>query len=388
MASREDGGDYSRRDGRSIAPGSVPSSRTIWARCRSCTDIAASIAGYRGSRSMTPAHDLARRGCRPSGCVTVCEHPFLLPHAGARAPYACPRPTKSSRASAATPATWPSTRTAPPSPSSAPDSLRLEVGYMLQSSGADGRLDDQTATLQIAAFSTTSAASLSVSRRHGLDIRRSDAVAHAIPYAPSRGAYFGGACRHALFGLRRSSRPSFDHSTPHHVHRPSRRSRGARRATASAAACRPHHHERPHLYGGRVAPARRSDGGARRKGGVRRFDESRARAAGGSTRVVDLGGRTVIPGMVDAHGHVSNLGLALRIVDLTGTTSYDDVIARVAERAKSAPQGRGSRGAGGTRTIGGTPRSPRTTSSRPRCRITRCTSRASMGTPGSRTPPP
>jgi len=60
---------------------------------------------------------------------------------------------------------------------------------------------------------------------------------------------------------------------------------------------------------------------------------------GGSTRVVDLGGRTVIPGMVDAHGHVSNLGLALRIVDLTGTTSYDDVIARVGERAKSAPAG-------------------------------------------------
>jgi len=33
-------------------------------------------------------------------------------------------------------------------------SLRLEVGYMLQSSGADGRLDEQNHTLQIAAFST------------------------------------------------------------------------------------------------------------------------------------------------------------------------------------------------------------------------------------------
>src|SRR5678815_3532116 len=55
---------------------------------------------------------------------------------------------------------------------------------------------------------------------------------------------------------------------------------------------------------------------------------------GPSTRVIDLGGKTVIPGMVDAHGHVDNLGLALRTVDLTGTSSYDEVIARVAARAK------------------------------------------------------
>ena len=60
---------------------------------------------------------------------------------------------------------------------------------------------------------------------------------------------------------------------------------------------------------------------------------------GASTRVLDLGGKTVIPGMVDAHGHVDNLGLALRIVDLTGTTSYDEVIARVVERAKKTPAG-------------------------------------------------
>ena len=60
---------------------------------------------------------------------------------------------------------------------------------------------------------------------------------------------------------------------------------------------------------------------------------------GASTRVIDLGGKTVIPGMVDAHGHVDNLGLALRIVDLTGTTSYDEVIARVVARAKKTQPG-------------------------------------------------
>ena len=57
------------------------------------------------------------------------------------------------------------------------------------------------------------------------------------------------------------------------------------------------------------------------------------------TKVVDLGGRTVIPGMVDAHGHVSGLGDALHIVDLTGTASYDEVVARVAERARKVPKG-------------------------------------------------
>jgi predicted amidohydrolase YtcJ len=60
---------------------------------------------------------------------------------------------------------------------------------------------------------------------------------------------------------------------------------------------------------------------------------------GGSTKIVDLKGRTVIPGMTDAHGHVAGLGDALHIVDLTGTTSYDEVIARVVERAKKTPKG-------------------------------------------------
>ena len=78
------------------------------------------------------------------------------------------------------------------------------------------------------------------------------------------------------------------------------------------------------------------------RGGKVQFVGS-ARAAqalkGPSTRVIDLGGRTVIPGMVDAHGHVDNLGLALRTVDLTGTSSYDEVIARVTERAKTMRPG-------------------------------------------------
>ena len=60
---------------------------------------------------------------------------------------------------------------------------------------------------------------------------------------------------------------------------------------------------------------------------------------GSATRVVDLGGRTVIPGMVDAHAHLLGLGQSLRTVNLVGTRSYDEVIARVIARAKDTPAG-------------------------------------------------
>ncbi len=61
--------------------------------------------------------------------------------------------------------------------------------------------------------------------------------------------------------------------------------------------------------------------------------------AGATTRVVDLGGRTVIPGMVDAHAHYSGLAQTLRTVDLVGVTSYEELIRRVAERAATLPKG-------------------------------------------------
>ena len=60
---------------------------------------------------------------------------------------------------------------------------------------------------------------------------------------------------------------------------------------------------------------------------------------GATTRVVDMGGRTIIPGMVDAHAHLLGLGQSLRNVDLVGTKSLDEVIARVVERGKGQPAG-------------------------------------------------
>jgi predicted amidohydrolase YtcJ len=68
--------------------------------------------------------------------------------------------------------------------------------------------------------------------------------------------------------------------------------------------------------------------------------------AGPRTERLDLAGKTVIAGMVDAHAHLLGLGQALRTVDLVGTRSYEEVVARVAERARSARPGEWIRGRG------------------------------------------
>ncbi|MGV8944320.1 MAG: hypothetical protein ACOH1S_09515, partial [Thermomonas sp.] len=43
---------------------------------------------------------------------------------------------------------------------------------------------------------------------------------------------------------------------------------------------------------------------------------------------IDGGDATVIPGLIDAHGHVMGLGLALMQANLVDTTSKADVLAR------------------------------------------------------------
>jgi predicted amidohydrolase YtcJ len=53
-------------------------------------------------------------------------------------------------------------------------------------------------------------------------------------------------------------------------------------------------------------------------------------------KIVDIGGATILPGLTDAHGHLYGLGLSLDTVNVIGTSSYDEVIARVKARAERA----------------------------------------------------
>ncbi|MGH7589579.1 MAG: amidohydrolase [Gemmatimonadota bacterium] len=63
------------------------------------------------------------------------------------------------------------------------------------------------------------------------------------------------------------------------------------------------------------------------------------RYRGPETSVIDLEGRAVVPGLIDAHAHVMNLGKFLRTVDLIGTTGVEEIAARVREAAADRPAG-------------------------------------------------
>jgi predicted amidohydrolase YtcJ len=68
--------------------------------------------------------------------------------------------------------------------------------------------------------------------------------------------------------------------------------------------------------------------------------------SGPSTQVIDLHGATVVPGIVDAHAHLLGLGNMLQRVNLAGSTSYVEVIARVKAWAKDARPGEWIQGRG------------------------------------------
>ena len=67
---------------------------------------------------------------------------------------------------------------------------------------------------------------------------------------------------------------------------------------------------------------------------------------GKRTRVIDLNGATVIPGLVDSHTHFIELGAKLVSVDLTHVTTEAQAVALVTERARSVPKGEWIFGAG------------------------------------------
>src|ERR1041384_1048704 len=60
---------------------------------------------------------------------------------------------------------------------------------------------------------------------------------------------------------------------------------------------------------------------------------------GPSTRVVDLKGSTVLPGFTDAHQHLSGVGQREMTLNLEGTTSLDDFLAKVKARVDQTKPG-------------------------------------------------
>jgi predicted amidohydrolase YtcJ len=63
-------------------------------------------------------------------------------------------------------------------------------------------------------------------------------------------------------------------------------------------------------------------------------------------RIVDLQGRTVVPGMTDAHCHIFGIGAREMNLNLEGTTSLEDFLAKVKERVQQTPPGQWVTGRG------------------------------------------
>jgi len=61
--------------------------------------------------------------------------------------------------------------------------------------------------------------------------------------------------------------------------------------------------------------------------------------SGPGTAVVDLGGRTLMPGFVDTHGHIALFGLETLCVSLAGASSIAEIQQRIARRAAETPHG-------------------------------------------------
>jgi len=68
-------------------------------------------------------------------------------------------------------------------------------------------------------------------------------------------------------------------------------------------------------------------------------DEEIRAMAGEGTRIIDLGGKVVLPGFIDCHTHFLQMGISLSYLDLRGTSSIDEVLQKLSERARETEKG-------------------------------------------------
>ncbi|MCX6135555.1 MAG: amidohydrolase [Ignavibacteriales bacterium] len=75
-------------------------------------------------------------------------------------------------------------------------------------------------------------------------------------------------------------------------------------------------------------------------------------------QVIDLGGKTVLPGFIDAHAHLMSLGVSKITVDLVGASSEAVVAGLVVQRVQRTEQGQWVRGRGWDQNLWPTKRFP------------------------------
>src|SRR5262245_31821694 len=75
-------------------------------------------------------------------------------------------------------------------------------------------------------------------------------------------------------------------------------------------------------------------------------DSAAAGLESGERRVIDLHGKTVVPGFIDAHCHLSGVGARELNLNLEGATSLADFLARVKARVDQTRAGQWVTGRG------------------------------------------
>lgn len=80
-------------------------------------------------------------------------------------------------------------------------------------------------------------------------------------------------------------------------------------------------------------------------------DAEGLKAAHPALEAADAGGRTILPGLIDAHGHIMGLGLAHLQADLVGAENIAEVIERLREHAERLPEGAWLTGRGWDQTL-------------------------------------
>lgn len=79
---------------------------------------------------------------------------------------------------------------------------------------------------------------------------------------------------------------------------------------------------------------------------------------GGEARTVDLGGKTVVPGLTDSHCHIFGIGEREMNLNLEGANTLEDFLARVKERVAKAERGKWITGRGWIETFWKPPQFP------------------------------